>query len=329
MTFVNTLVSLILWIVVGWYVVQWLRCFCVLGRANVHRSLSQPQNKAARGCEFEARTETETFTRVHRVEDGIEWISYLPKQRKHETPILMQHGMWHGAWCWQQWQEILAAAGWESHAISLPGHGLSPEQRPIPHCTLDYYLAFVRDAVEKLPRKPVLMGHSMGGALTQWYLRYVGQLPAAVLVAPWSLYKGFLASAWAFIKLDLLGQLLSMITFRAEFTRSPHHAARTLISKDAIISPEELYARLGSESVMVMMQHMLPWKLPKALTTPMFWLCGDHDAVIPEYAARRSAGGYHADYEMVPGAAHNLMMEHNTRETADHIVQWLEKQKIA
>lgn len=31
----------------------------------------------------------------------------------------------------------------------------------------------------------MLIGHSMGGALTQWYLKYGRSLPAAVLVAPW------------------------------------------------------------------------------------------------------------------------------------------------
>ncbi len=329
MTFLGTLFSVALWIVGGWFVMQWVRLVYVLARSSVHRSLAQSNNKAPRGCLFEAQTESETFTRIHKVEDGIEWISYLPKQRTHDTPILMQHGMWHGAWCWQQWQELLAAAGWESHAISLPGHGLSREQMPIPHCTLDYYLSFLRDAVAKLPRKPVLMGHSMGGALTQWYLRYVGQLPAAVLVAPWALYKGYMASGMAIMKQDPLGCLMCILSFRAEFTRTPFRAARALIGQGAAISPEELYAQLGSESLMVMMQHALPWKVPENLTTPTLWLGGERDAVIPEFAARRSAGGYKADYQMIPGAAHNLMMEHNYRETAALIAQWLDRQNLA
>src|SRR5690349_6737067 len=119
---------------------------------------------------------TPNFTRQYEIKGGIEWVSYLPKQRNGFPPILMQHGMWHGAWCWQGWQECLAEWGWESHAISLPGHGGSPVQRPIRLCTLDYYLKFVRVAVDALPQKPILMGHSMGGALTQWYLRDVGNL---------------------------------------------------------------------------------------------------------------------------------------------------------
>ena len=38
----------------------------------------------------------------HEVENGIERVTYIPEQRRFDTPILMQHGMWHGAWCWEE-----------------------------------------------------------------------------------------------------------------------------------------------------------------------------------------------------------------------------------
>ena len=126
------------------------------------------------------------YTIQHSVENGIERIRYLPARRRRLPPILMVHGMWHGAWCWQPWQELLAAWGWESHAFSLPGHGMSPAQRPVYFCTLDYYLGFLKAEVARWAQTG-LIGHSMGGALVQWYLRYFGDdLPAAVLAAPWA-----------------------------------------------------------------------------------------------------------------------------------------------
>ena len=296
-------------------------------KSDVRRSLATRTNTAPRGISSETFEDSPLFTRQERIEDGIEWISYLPKHRRHETPILMQHGMWHGAWCWQQWQELLAEWGWESHAISLPGHGRSPEQRPIAACTLDYYLSFIRDAANCLPQKPVLMGHSMGGALTQWYLKYVGDLPAAVLVAPWALYKGFVDSFMAFVKVDPVGMVTSGLRWKADFVRSPENAAAALIGPGAIYTPEELYSRLGPESVLVMMQHPF-WQMPDHIDTPMLWLGGELDAVVPERAQRRSAAGYGADYVMVPDAAHNLMMEHNYHDTALLICDWLEKRNL-
>ena len=314
---------------VGWGLLQAGWIAKELASHDVRHTLAVPMNTAAPGISFEREAKADQFTRVHQVKDGIEWISYHPTHPRYETPILMVHGMWHGAWCWQSWQEILAAEGWESHAISLPGHGLSPVQVPIARCTLDYYLSFVRDAVESLPCLPVLMGHSMGGALTQWYLRYVGNLPGAVLVAPWALYDGFMESIPLFWKLDPVGCLLTALTFRAAYVRTPERAANALLGPDAVVSPENLYNQLGPESVLVMFQHAIPWKIRSDLTTPIFYLSGEIDAVIPERAARRNANAYHADYVVVKHAAHNLMMEHNYRETADAIRVWLENKQLA
>jgi pimeloyl-ACP methyl ester carboxylesterase len=233
--------------------------------------------------------------------------------------------MWHGAWCWQHWQELFAAWGWESHAISLPGHAGSPAQRPVYFCTLDYYLRFLRAEVERFPRKPILMGHSMGGALVQWYFRYVGDdLPAAVLVAPWDL-RASAGGLGRWLRLDPLGVFLMSISGSARpFIRTARHAAQKLISDRALYTPEELYARLSPESAWVMLQHNPPlWRPARQVRAPLLWLAGERDAVIGVEQERRSAAYYQADFVVVPGAAHNLMMEHNYRETAQTIHTWL------
>ncbi len=274
--------------------------------------------------------ETNVFSIQHSINNGIERVTYLPKHRRFQTPILMQHGMWHGAWCWQQWQELFAAWGWESHAISLPGHAGSPTQRPVYFCTLDYYLRFLKAEVERLPRKPILMGHSMGGALVQWYFKYVGdELPAAVLVAPWDLQSN-LGGFTRWLKLDPVGVLLMALTASAQpFIRTPKHAAQKLISPEAIYTPEALHARLSPESSWVMLQHNPPfWHPAKQVKAPLLWLAGECDAVIGVEDERRSADCYQADFIVVPKAAHNLMMEHNYRETAETIHAWLSKHNL-
>jgi pimeloyl-ACP methyl ester carboxylesterase len=266
----------------------------------------------------------------HKVENGIERVTYMPAQRRFETPILMQHGMWHGAWCWQHWQELFAEWGWESHAFSLPGHAGSPKQRPIYFCTLDYYLRFLKAEVERLPCKPVLMGHSMGGALTQWYLKYVGDdLPAAVLVASWASHNT-IVDGFRWLPLDPIGVLLVPLTGSTRpFIRTPKHAARKLISSKSVYSPEELHAHLSPESALVMYQHNPPfWYPPKQVKTPMLWLAGEIDAVIGVEAERKSAAHYRADFLVVPDAAHNVMMEYNYRETAKMIHDWLTERGV-
>jgi pimeloyl-ACP methyl ester carboxylesterase len=274
-----------------------------------------------------------TYTLTHTVQDGIERIVYRPEVKRFETPILMQHGMWHGAWCWRFWQELFAEWGWESIAISLPGHGQSPVQRPIRWCTLGYYLKFLAAEIERLQQRtfqrPILMGHSMGGALTQWVLKHVGDLPAAVLVAPW-ISHNMLGPVFRFSRLDPIGFLLCILTLTTTPNiRTPQRAARMFITEGAIITPEELHAQLGPESLWVLLQYNpLLWSPAKRTGTAMLWLAGGSDVLIGEPEERRSAAHYGADYVVVDGAGHNLMMEHSYRQTAETIRDWLIQQGI-
>lgn len=293
------------------------------------RMLAQDQNKLRGAWPIVSETEDKgAYTVTHSLEDGIERITYTPKERKHETPILMAHGMWHGAWCWQPWQEIVAEQGWESVAYSLPGHGRSPVQRGLTNCTLGYYLAFLRDEVARLPRKPVLMGHSMGGALSQWYLKHIGDdLPAVVLVAPW-LSHSALSDTHALKNLfgaDLAGMLMMFYQFNANsWVRNPRRAAEKLLSKDSAVSPEDLQRQLNGESALVIFQHNPPfWYPAENVRSPMLILAGEKDAVVGLDGLRKSAAHYDAELLVVPGAAHNLMMEKSYRETASAIDSWL------
>ncbi len=268
------------------------------------------------------------YTVSHTVRDGIERVVYTPDERRFATPLVLQHGMWHGAWCWQPWQALLAEWGWESHAHSLPGHGRSPEQRPIRWCTLQYYYEFLNDEILRQERPPVLIGHSMGGALTQWYLKYGRSLPAAVLVAPWTSHDMMTRTLgevqW---NLDPLGWLLCLATLSATpMVRNPQSAAACFITEGAILSPNELHARLGPESLLVLMQYTPPfWRpaSPEAIATPLLWIAGEADAVLPERVERRSATYYGAEYHVVKGAGHDLMLERSYTETARMIHDWL------
>jgi pimeloyl-ACP methyl ester carboxylesterase len=302
-----------------------------LRRIDPSRSLAEHANCASPGLQELERQESETFTKIHAVEQGIERIVYLPKVRRFATPLLFQHGMWHGAWCWQPWQELFAAWGWESVAVSLPGHAGSPEQRPIRLCTLDYYLGFLKAEIDRLPTRPVLFGHSMGGALAQWYFRYAGErLPAAVLVAPWVSHNAQRDALWLFLKADPLGALLVMADWSTTpYVRSPAVAARLLLGKHATVTPEWLHARLGPESAMITFQHNPPyWRPADRVDTPILWIAAGADAVISVEGARRSAAHYGADFWVAEGAGHNLMMEKNQAEIAQRAQDWLVQQEI-
>jgi len=263
--------------------------------------------------------------------DGIERITVAPAELRHQTPLLFLHGMWHAAWCWEGWQARFAALGWQSHAISLPGHGASPPVKSVRFSTMGDYLEVVAREVAKTEPRPVLIGHSMGGALIQWYLKKVADdLPAAVILAGWSAHSMYADGVWPFLRRDPWGALTTVAALSSwPLVRNPRRAAQSLLSPGSKVDAAALHARLCRESALVLNQHNPPFWWPKRTPkTPLFWVAGEADAVITEKGARRAAAFYGADYHLVPDDGHNLMMEKHEADTARAIHDWLEARAL-
>lgn len=272
------------------------------------------------------------FTVSQQIVDGIERVSYIPDHPKSDTEILFQHGMWHGAWCWREWQEIFAQNGWASHAISLPGHGASPARGSTRFATMGKYLDTLKTEIQSYKKPPILIGHSMGGALAQWYLKKVGDdLPAIVLVASWTSHSTWADGMIAHLKRDPWGTLLVGLTLSTSpFIRNADKAASMLITEGALYSPDQLHAKLDAESALVLNQHNPPlWRPMKNPKTPMLWVAAENDAVVSLSGAKKSAAFYGADFLSVPNTGHNMMMERSFRETALGIDNWLSATLLA
>jgi pimeloyl-ACP methyl ester carboxylesterase len=74
-------------------------------------------------------------------------------------PVLLVHGAWHGAWCWERVLGALRGRGVRSEAIDLPGHGDSVEPLGDLHGDADA----VRSRLDAIGEPTVLVGHSYGG----------------------------------------------------------------------------------------------------------------------------------------------------------------------
>lgn len=77
------------------------------------------------------------------------------------TSVVLVHGAWHGAWCFERVLAQLEAAGIPAIAIDLPGHGDDPG----PLSDLHGDSARVREVLDGLDGDCVLLGHSYGGAV--------------------------------------------------------------------------------------------------------------------------------------------------------------------
>jgi pimeloyl-ACP methyl ester carboxylesterase len=96
--------------------------------------------------------------------------------------IVLVHGAFAGAWCWEPVLPGLDAAGHDVQAIDLPGSGEDPT--PPGDVSLYAYAQRICDTVAAGPEPVVLVGHSMGGmAITQAAARCPEPIAALVYVA--------------------------------------------------------------------------------------------------------------------------------------------------
>lgn len=73
--------------------------------------------------------------------------------------VVLVHGAWHGAWCFERVTPGLEERGVRVVAVDLPGHG----SNPAPLGDLHEDARAVREAIDQVGGPVVLLGHSFGG----------------------------------------------------------------------------------------------------------------------------------------------------------------------
>src|ERR1700722_19184188 len=95
--------------------------------------------------------------------------------------IVLVHGAFAGAWCWEPLLTGLRAAGHTVDTLDLPGSGV--DRTPVAEITLDAYAERVCEVLAAGP-PGVLAGHSMGGmVVTQAAARSPEQISSLIYVA--------------------------------------------------------------------------------------------------------------------------------------------------
>ena len=92
--------------------------------------------------------------------------------------IVLVHGAFSGAWCWERVLPGLRAAGHTVDTLDLPGSGA--DQTPVAEVTLDAYAQRVIDVLAAGP-PAVLLGHSMGGVSVTQAAARAPELVAALI----------------------------------------------------------------------------------------------------------------------------------------------------
>ncbi|HCU49641.1 MAG TPA: alpha/beta hydrolase, partial [Micromonosporaceae bacterium] len=111
-------------------------------------------------------------------------------------PVVFVHGLWLHATSWQSWIELFREAGYEPIAPGWPGEPATvSEARANPQAVAGHGITAIAGHYAKviaaLGHKPVIIGHSFGGAITQNLVgRGLAEAGVAIDPAP---IKGVLA----------------------------------------------------------------------------------------------------------------------------------------
>lgn len=240
----------------------------------------------------------------------LEHIMLSPAVRRYDRPLLLLHGAWHGAWCWQAAMHDFAERGFEVHAISVRGHGGSSRVRGFNFCSLADYVRDLHTAVAAIQPTPIVVGHSMGGYLVQLLLMQA-QLPGAVLLAsiPTSGALRFLLHWMRKHPLACGAAVLSMNGKRTVGT--PRLVREAFLRADATDETvQQVFAHIGPESLRIALWDGVVVRVqPQLNRSPILVIAAERDAVFTLDEQRRTAADYHAELLIIPAAAHDLMLD--------------------
>lgn len=218
----------------------------------------------------------------HEMIDGIEvFHSDVLDARGH---VLFIHGVAGDGWQWREnFLPYFAWHGFSSSALSLRGHGGSEKRDDI---TLRGYEEDVHAVLRNLAGKPtIIVGHSMGGFLTQRAIEGNIQISKASLISsvpPWGLLPGTLEPVIEHMG-DPLGKMIAL------------QAAE---GKPAYVNPDNI-----SADVQV--------------------IGGARDRIISPDVVSATARSYETEAVIIDDAGHAVISSSKWREVADHVVHHL------
>jgi pimeloyl-ACP methyl ester carboxylesterase len=260
-------------------------------------------------------------------------IEKRPSHESDKAPVLFVHGAWHGAWCWDEhFLDFFAAKGYRSVAVSLRGHGKSPAPKPMQFCSMADLVDDVDSVARSLPRRPVLVGHSMGGFVVQKYLES-HDAPAAVLLAsaPVNGIAGFLLRRFRRHPWLTATEFAKTKTLRS-IAGTPELARESFFSEltsdaDVVRYTAQLVEEYLGKHVLDMLLLNLP--KPDLVTVPLLVMGAEKDVCFTQQEVHATARAYHVEAEIFPKMGHDMMLESGWDAVAERIHEWLETRDLA
>ncbi|RJX26003.1 MAG: alpha/beta hydrolase [Acholeplasma sp.] len=249
----------------------------------------------------------------------LELIQNHPLHIINRYPLLFLHGAAGAAWNFKGYLDYLETQGVFAYAMSLRGHGLSDGEDLVDHATMDDYVYDLIHVVEQLEEKPIVIGHSMGGAILQRSLKDHQELiHAAVLLSsanangidPNTPLGIFFSQGTQFLR-DMrqtlnepklgIDELLRRYVLSSKITEEEMKVLRSKLSKESKVIKKDL------------LKPFLPLEVNISIPILVVGCLGD--LIITPDKLEETAHRYQTIVHMIPGESHFLMIDKNYLES--------------
>jgi pimeloyl-ACP methyl ester carboxylesterase len=251
--------------------------------------------------------------------------------------IVFITGAFVGNNCWDEWRSYFENKGFETLAPPWPHKDASPEElrnrQPDPGIAsirLAALTEYFENIIRKLPEKPILIGHSMGGLITQILLqRDLAVAGVAIHSVPplgvFTFRLSFYKASWGalgFFTSVRKSFLMSFRQWQYAFTNTMNFEDQREAYYNFAVPESKRLVRDGLTSAARV-------DFGKA-HEPLLLISGSSDNCIPaslNYSNYRKykKGSSVIDYREFPGRNHFVLGQPTWREEAGYILAWLEQ----
>jgi non-heme chloroperoxidase len=261
------------------------------------------------------------------------------------TPVVFIHGLWLSASSWQPWVDLFRENGYAPVAPEWPGTPESPEEARahpdrIPSSGIGDIVDHYTKAIEGLPSKPIIIGHSFGGLVTQVLLgRDLGVAGVAIDPAP---IKGVINLPPSALRVASVALRNPANRNRAVALTAPEFRygfGNELSGRES----EELYQRWAIpspgrplfEAAFANFMRNSPAKVDTRNDKrgPLLVTAGQKDHTVPAAVSHATVKLYRhssatTDFQQFAGRGHSLTIDSGWREVADAVLGWLKRQNL-
>ncbi len=252
---------------------------------------------------------------------GLSAEEYPPDQAKFRSPLLLVHGVWSGAWCWQSWATHFSNLGWDAIAIDLRRRSKENPIGQLKGLSFSDYVQDLGDVIRSFSAPPVVLAMNLGALMALKALDE-RKLAALILVSPappkniagarsraqqllWLKYRWLilLRRPFPIDKKDFRAYFLTTLSTNLQSTLS-----RQIVPDASALVREFLAPRLTIES--------------RSLSCPVLVLAGSDDHITTAATSARIASLLDGEFKEYPGQGHWLI-EHDGENIVRDIHRWI------